>query len=436
MKKLIEDANNIIIFIPEILTFDKVACAVGLARFILENEKEVSIGTSKSIPQEYKRVLDLKEIIIKEKLKKKEIILSINRKVGNVQDVRWREVDEKIQFIITPGNGKFEFNDVDLQSVGDDFDLIITIGCKSLENIGLLFTTNKTLLLDIPIVNIDTNPRNTKFGKENKIDKRASISEWLLELFEAEKIKYSNEVAKVLMKGVLWSYEGFRRTGSFENIAKNLMSKEFDVWDSITDMYQTLDMNELRYMGKMIENMHMEDGIVYSKIRYSDIQGVRLDRIIYPEVNIISRLDDFHVAVIFAEYRHQKVRVEIYSHPNKYDLLELFKQFSPRGSSEYVQFKINGDIEDAARRVLSTLRSKKPEIKKEDREEIKKDANEDRKEDENKENKSQPLKKAKTLPEPLEAPHIRYMPQQKRPTPPPPPRPQAYPQSPLPRAQS
>ncbi len=439
MKKTLDSAKKVLIVLPAKLNVDIASAAFALA-FLLKGDKKLTLASENKIPREIKKIIDISDFEIKHKLSKREVVLSINRKKGKVEAVRWREIDEKVQFIITPSENDFEFDDVDLQTSGSNYDLIVTVGLQQLSDAGTIYENHKDVFKNIKILNIDSSKNNKKFGTVDKVSEGIPLSTHLLDLYENEEIAINKEAAETLFKGIFWSNEGFRSDNSIDRAVKTLIGAGGQLSKTVASMFDALTVKELRYIGKMISNLTANsDGIVYSKIPHQDTMGINLERVIYPEINLISRLKRYKVAIVITEYQRGKMHVRIYSNDKDSNLFEKYSSFSPVGNARKVSFYTEGDFGNIERNILEKLiakeKSESKEIKQDNEEEIKKEASKDKEE-------SSPLPSAETLPDPEEEPENNQQQVPFQPMTPPPPQsyqpvqpPMQYPTGPLPPAQ-
>lgn len=358
MKELILSSKKILIILPDKLNVDSAAAGLGLAHILKSLDKDISIGLNSKIPDEFIQILSFNDFQVINSIKQSEVILSLNRKKGGVKAVRWREIEDKIQFIITPETDDFEFNDVDLSSTGGDFDLAIFVGCTNKDEAGKLYSSNTEFFDKVDIINIDIQAVNSNFGKVNKIGNNSSISGWIFELSEAEEFKLNKNAVESLFKGIFWANEGFRQNGNLKKALKKLTSTNGELSSVIYQMFDTLTVAELRYLGKIISNMNIDsDGIIMSKVPSSDSQGVKPDRIIYPEINIISRVKDYKIAFILSEYETGKISVRIYSKDKSINIFQRFIDFTPIGNSRRITFSLDGQLDEIGQKLMDKLKS-------------------------------------------------------------------------------
>lgn len=367
MKNIIYSSKNALILLPEKLCFDTASAALGLAQSITYRNRKVTIGTAQPLPKSFEKILDFSQFKIVNEVERKEVILSLNRKEGKVKAVRWREIDDKIQFIITPDEGDFEYDDVDLEAVGGEYDLVICIGCETLKHAGSAYSSNQTFFNSANILNIDINPRNSKYGTENKVSKEEqSLSSYVLKLIEEEKLKLTKEAAETLFKGVFWASEGFRDDTNLKKALEKLISSGGELTTTIPSIFDTLTPDQLNYIGHVISNMVIdEDDIITSAVSSSQTKGIKLDEIIYPEINIISRLRDYKAALILSEYEEGKILVKAYSGNENLNLLDTFSEYSAIGTPAKVTFHSEEALIDLKEKLLATLKKSslsKPEV--------------------------------------------------------------------------
>jgi len=414
VKDLILSSNKILILIPEDLTPDIIAAISGLSSIIKNfNDKKVKIGSSNPIPKEFTNIWEIPEIDVISEFSKKEIVLSLNRKNGVVKSVRWRENENKIQFIITPDNSKFEYDDVDLETTGDEFDLVITIGCKQLDLCGKLYFNNKSYFDNVKKVNIDIDKSNTKYGEINKIGDEQSLSDWILKIAEEDELPLTQNATESLFKGIFLSNEGFRKNKNFKKALKKFSSNQGNLTSAISQLYNTLTIAELRYIGKIISNMKIDsDGLIRSKISNNEIQGVDQNKILYPEINIISRVKDYKVAMVFSEFEKDNTVIHIYSKDKNYNIFDTYSDYSPIGNSRRITLNIRGNIDDIEQEIINKMRGTNTNnsIKKESTKPIDGD-NQNKINEKKSKNSPEPLSKASSLPHPTESPMDNTYPQ-------------------------
>ncbi len=358
MKELILSSKKILIVLPEKLNIDLAAASLGLAHILKSMDKEVSLSLKSQFVKDLKHVLIFDNFHIINSIKQSEVILSLNRKKGAVKAVRWREIEDKIQFIITPESDDFEFNDVDLSSTGSDFDLAIFIGCTHIDDAGSIVSSNTDFFDKVNIINIDIHTSNTNYGKINKIGSNNSLSGWIFDLAETEEFDLNEKAVESLFKGIFWANEGFRQNSNLKKALQKLISTNGEFSSVIYQMFDTLTIAELRYLGKIISNMNIDsEGTIISKVTNNDSQGVKPDRIIYPEINIISRVKDYKIAIILTEYEVGKVSVRIYSKDKTINIFQKYIDFTPIGNSRRITFLLDGQLDEIAQKLLDQIKS-------------------------------------------------------------------------------
>jgi len=400
VKNHLLSAKNVLIVLPTTINVDILAAGLALAH-TLRKERKITFASAQPIHDAFKQFFRLDDFTFIDRFKKKEVVLSLNRKKGTIKAVRWREVDGKVQFIITPDDGTFEFDDIDLETTGESYDLIITLACKSLKDTQLY--TDESTIWEKTLINIDIHTDNTQFGTVNKVKKQLSLSSYVFDLLRKEDIALTKEVAKVLLQGILWSNGGFRKSENLKRAVKAFEQVDGNVITAIAQIFDTLTIAELRYIGKMIANMHIIDtDIIISKIKHPDMQDVQIERIFYPEINLISRVQNHKIAIILSEQKKDIIYARIYSHDGAINVFEIFSDFTPLGNARRVHFIFDGTLDDLEKRLLDTIRTYRTGPQDQQEEEQKEDEEkEENAEEEEKEKSSEgePLQKAEKLPQ-------------------------------------
>jgi nanoRNase/pAp phosphatase (c-di-AMP/oligoRNAs hydrolase) len=408
VKDLVNSSKKILIVVPSQVCFDTLCAVFGLAQALSREDKTITIGCSSKLPKEFETLLPYFEFNVINTLGPKEIILSLNRLKGDVKSVRWRETKDEIQFIITPQDKDFEYNEVNLEDESD-VDLIITIGCKDLDSIGTLYSERNDVFADNKILNIDINPKNQKYGFQNEVSSENSLSEKILEVLERDDFQPTKQAAETLFKGVFWANEGLRSDGHLQDTYEKLSRYDVKPFEQISTLYDTLSIAELRYIGKMISNLRVEqDEILISVVPNSDLQGVKLDRITFPELNILSRIASYKLTLIITEYEPGKVLVKAYTKNKSINLIDTYSKYSPQGKSYQITFAASGNLSVIEKQLIEEFKGTKETVKKPSIKDAEKEMFTESEKKEKEE--TTPLQKAESLPHAVEPPPITPMP--------------------------
>jgi bifunctional oligoribonuclease and PAP phosphatase NrnA len=158
----------------------------------------------------------------------------------------------------------------------ENFDLIITCGCSSLDRTGM----EKISKLNLPIINFDHHPDNTNFGAVNLVDpEKSSVAELVFDFFKFCKWPISKEIATCLLAGIIADTGSFMHSNTKPDTLKtaaDLMEKGALI-DKITkQIYKNKSHKILRAWGKAIENIYYDEKnkIIYSVMTEKDLDAI------------------------------------------------------------------------------------------------------------------------------------------------------------------
>ena len=164
------------------------------------------------------------------------------------------------------------------EKIADDiehanFDLLITFGCSDKARCG----SQKTMALDIPILNIDHHPDNTNFGHVNVVDhKKSSVAELVYDFFIFCRWPITKEVATCLLTGIITDTGGFMHSNTHSStlqVAAELMRKGAHLSNIIKHTYKSKSPQILKAWGKALENSYYDKKhkIIYSVMTEKDL---------------------------------------------------------------------------------------------------------------------------------------------------------------------
>jgi len=392
MDNLLSKANNILIVLPQKTNADILSATVGIINSY--KNKYFTICSKNKISQKFNDFFDLKQYKIINNLPEKKIILSINRTGGKIKAVKWQEEKEQTKFFLQPEDGNVSLADIDMDfSIGGN-DLIVFVGCSKIEVSGFEEFKNFDLAGDIKILNIDNSPINSGYGDECIVKPQKSISEIVTDILLDSGIEPDKDTAKILFQGMISSIYGLNERKNADDLFYKLNLKSSKILESIEETFDTLSIPELKYIEKLISNLEMHKGdIILSKIKKSDVSAFNPDHTIFPELNIISRLKNYKIALVLFEVDNH-VKCRIYAKkPKEINLFKIFADFSPQGNSKNVVFESNENIDNLADKLIKLINENDYKTPDTEKEKINIDKVQ-----------TEPLSQAKSYPEPIVPP--------------------------------
>jgi len=198
--RLIEEAASIVILPSKTAGIDSFSSAVGLYYMLQSEGKEVTILYPGMIPENFGNVDDIN---IADNSSARELVVSVDYSDTSAAKVNYSTENDVLRFSLSPIERDFDLSRIKSEIKGYNFDLIITVGAPSRDNLGRLLEDVGGSFGGVDILNIDNSERNQRFGNINVIDSSFdSLS--LLVLNHAIKwnLVISGKAAEALLKGI------------------------------------------------------------------------------------------------------------------------------------------------------------------------------------------------------------------------------------------
>lgn len=162
-------ASKILVALPEVLTIDVVASAVALRAGLSVLGKAVTLAGAGQVPERAQFLLG-SETIQPLRQSTSDLVITVDTSRAAVGEMTYEVFPGKTAIYVRGAEGGFSVSDVLVTSGELPFDLILTLGAETLEQLGGLFTNHAELFYAVPKVNIDVSPYNEGYGALNLID--------------------------------------------------------------------------------------------------------------------------------------------------------------------------------------------------------------------------------------------------------------------------
>jgi bifunctional oligoribonuclease and PAP phosphatase NrnA len=281
--ELIKRSKKVLVLPSAPMDGDSLGSAVALYMVMKKLEKDVTVVCSESIPEVLKFLPNI-QIVRKKGNSSNDFIITIDLKDGvELDKIKSRKEGNQLSIVISPQKGKISEEDINFNKSKSDYDLIITVDCADLTQLGDFYEKNVELFHQIPVINIDHHISNAHFGKINHVDIMASsTTELILPIIE-EMAKEENkdlineDVATLLLAGIITD------TGSFQNA--NTTPKAFDEaaklvsygarqQEIIQNVYKTKQLSQLKLWGRVLSKIQIDEAyrIVWSTVSQQDFK--------------------------------------------------------------------------------------------------------------------------------------------------------------------
>ena len=280
----------------------------------------------------------------------KDYVVSVNYGSTNIEKVVCKKDEEnkKLNFVITPKDNVFNFDNVELISGGNSFDLIFSLGLNKLDD------SLKDIFTKAPVISIirrDSNIGTYKF----LINGQRSYSEVVYEFAKAFSKSTSEEILNILLQGIISRYK-LLENGNNDGwpLVTKIIKYGADFNKAFRDLNYSKDFSNLELQKKVMENIRIdrENSIIWSKVLAVSEVDTR-GRIIF---NICK---DFSLAFVIYNIGSQDTKIVVESNDvEKYSLNKLLKILPGYGTSSRIILK-NKEMssEDFERKFFETINS-------------------------------------------------------------------------------
>jgi nanoRNase/pAp phosphatase (c-di-AMP/oligoRNAs hydrolase) len=271
-------ATKILVVLPASLNSDLVASGLALKLFLKKMQKEVEVVSSGPVLLEYGFLPEVKEV--KSEIKNaKSLVVEVNTTEKKLEELSYQVLDNKLHIYLKSKNESFVPQDVTFLTDKFPVDLIVTLGCRSLENIGKVFLDNTELFYATPKINIDNKTGNEYFGAVNFVEiSVSSLSELLVLLFEKyEQQLIDEDIATCLLTGIITKTNSFQHSHTTPQAflkASQLVALGGRQQEIIKALYKTKPLGLLKLWGRALARLKVMESkkVAYSVLTPNDFE--------------------------------------------------------------------------------------------------------------------------------------------------------------------
>jgi len=235
------------------------------------------------------------------------------------------------------------------------YDLVIAVDCSDIDRIGSVLDEYGE-----PDVNIDHHPTNTHFGSLNLVREDAVATvELIYDLALALSYPLNLPIAEALLTGLLTDSLGFRTSNSSPRtlrIAAELQEQGADLQTLYRKAMLEKSYEAIRYWGKGLGRIQREGGLAWTSLSLEDrVEAKYPGRDDADLVNVLTRIRDVDISVVFVEQKNGTVKVSWRSRPG-FDVSLIATQFGGGGHKPAAGADIHGSLEQIQTDVLEVTR--------------------------------------------------------------------------------
>src|SRR6185369_10468019 len=98
------------------------------------------------------------------------LVVTLDTSARELGELSYQAVGKSIRIFLKAKEGAFAPEDIVASSQPGNFDLVITLGVASMDDLGRLYQETPELFLNLPKINIDTQSKNEYFASINLVD--------------------------------------------------------------------------------------------------------------------------------------------------------------------------------------------------------------------------------------------------------------------------
>jgi len=253
---LIQEAKNVCIIPSQTNEPESLTAALALFYTLKELGKNVNLIIEK-FPEKLNFLIPSIDYISSPK----NFVISVPRAMADVSQIYYEKNDDSLKIHLTIDKGHIKKDDISFYFSEAKPNLVITLGIQDLQSQLASQLNSFGFLLDTPIINIDADATNKKFGQVNIIQQTslAEIVAGMAATLSVNGIK--KETANCLLAGLVLHYENFKNSfanADIFNLASHLI-KQGAQHDVIIDNVYRATERELQFLGTILQNLKPQE---------------------------------------------------------------------------------------------------------------------------------------------------------------------------------
>ena len=362
----IEKAKSILITFKRDFSGDSLTSALALQSFIKKMGKEAKVAADNfKATSSFSFLPGIADIKPEIKMGKK-FIISLDTSQTAAKEISYQVKNNRLEFIITPQEGKFSQENISSKTTGYGYDLIIAVSTLDLESLGNIYHKNTEFFFDTPIINIDHHPRNEKYGQINKIKITAiATTEIIFELLKNYSIDLiDKQMATCLLTGIFSESRSFKVGSLTPNsllVASQLITAGADKDLIVRHLYQSRNFNMLKLWGRVLAKLKndLNGRIIWSCLNHVDFEKTSSGTEGLEDVieELIINVPEAEIIILFINDHSDKTEIKVYTVRN-IDSLFLIKEFGAEGSKNAATAVLNKPLEGTEEIIISHIKEK------------------------------------------------------------------------------
>lgn len=208
--QILEKAEHIALLLPPETNADILASAEVLTGLLSSKGKRVGFLTAPNIestihPESYAALKAQSSLL-------KEFVISLDTAKAPASELRYEHQHDHIDIIISPKQYPIVKEAISFREGKMLCDCVLALGILDLETFDSAGACDASLFIETPVINLDINPKNTRYGETNfVIPEKSSLAELVYDyLVAVYKEPLSANHATMLLSGIMRETDGFK----------------------------------------------------------------------------------------------------------------------------------------------------------------------------------------------------------------------------------
>lgn len=302
-------AKKILVVLPELISVDVLASGLAIKLFLGKLGKEAEVVTSGQ-PESMASFLPQVDRIKAKIQSVKSLVVELDTAKKKLDELRYQVLDNRVEIFLKAKGEPFTPEDVNFKTEKFSTDLLIILGCQSLEDAGGLFKQNTEIFYETPKINIDNKPGNEFFGTVNFVEiTSTSLAEILAGLFEQHEQQLIDEdIATCLLTGIITQTNSFQHAQTTPQAllkASRLVALGARQQEIVRHLYKTKPLPLLKLWGRALAKLKITEArkAAYSVLTFADFDktGAGEDLLLPALKELLSNIFGYRVLGLIAQ---------------------------------------------------------------------------------------------------------------------------------------
>lgn len=351
LKKQIEASERPLVVFAAGKNEDFAAAALALGKCLAGHKKMVEVVSSNFSAPSHLSFMDGIKEIKPELAHLHKFTIKVDVSKANLETLSYDVKDGWLSIHLAPKYGAITKSNLRTLQTAFKYDLIFVLGAADFEALGDIFFNNTDLFYRTPIVNIDNQPGNERFGGVNIIDITAtSVSEIVYKIFDQLGYSVDGESATAILTGMIARTRSFKTpnvTPQTLNLAGKLMNLGADREKIIRHLYRTKSISTLKLWGRALSNIQFdhEAGLTWAAITRDDFvrSGADQNNLADLVSELIANSPETKASLLIFEDLNEQNKIHGWLTVDKnFDALQITKCFGAQGNKRSAEYVIYG----------------------------------------------------------------------------------------------